>query len=247
MKGHKHGGTYTGGTYTRRNIHTEEHIHGGELCIGRIDFIEPVDFSTLSIKAYLVYTPFRLYNNRPKFEASLLSQMRIGINCLNSYLFSIGAVESDQCAYRKGEETVHHFLFSCPMWVRHRVDTMRILRKENRWGDTSYLLGGWSGCKKDSDFSLWRPNLQAVTSAIKFAIATGRLTNSEDNTNGDKPNPEQPEVGEESEEDRLDDRMKGPYNAIQGRHIEQNLQRTFTLVSPSAIQIQPLMVDTAVA
>lgn len=91
---------------------------------------------------------------------------------------------------------------------------MRILKKENRLGDTSYLLGGWSGCKKNGDFSLWRPNLKAITSAIKFAIATGRLTNSEDNTIGDETNTEQPEVGEESEEDRLDDRMKGPYNAI---------------------------------
>lgn len=102
---------------------------------------------------------------------------------------------------------MHHFLFSCPLWAGHRVDIMRILRKKNRWDDTSYLLG-WSGCKKDGDFSLWKPNLQAVTAAIKYNIATGRLANTEDDMIRHEPNPEQPEVGEESEEDRLDDGLK---------------------------------------
>ena len=85
---------------------------------------------------------------------------------------------------------------------------MRIVRKENRWGVTSYLLRGWSGCKKDGDFSLWKPKLQAVTAAIKYTIATGRLANTEDDRNRVEPNPEQLEEGEESEEERLDDRMR---------------------------------------
>ena len=85
---------------------------------------------------------------------------------------------------------------------------MQILRKKNRWRDTSYLLGGWSSCKKDGDFSLWKPNLQAVTAAIKYTIATGRLANTKDDTNRVEPNPEQPEIGEESEEERLDNRMR---------------------------------------
>lgn len=44
----------------------------------------------------------RLYDNRPKFEASVFLQLCTEINLLNSYLFRIGAVETDQCACMKG-------------------------------------------------------------------------------------------------------------------------------------------------
>lgn len=71
----------------------------------------------------------------------------------------------------------------------------------------SYLLGGWSGCKKDGDFSLCKPNLKGVTAAIKFTIATVRLANTKDDTDIDESNPEEPDVGEEPEKARLDDRM----------------------------------------
>lgn len=40
----------------------------------------------------------------------------MGISCLNSYLFWIGTADLDQCIWPKGKETVHHFLFSCPLW-----------------------------------------------------------------------------------------------------------------------------------
>ncbi len=52
-------------------------------------------------------------------------------------------------------------------------------------------------------FYLWKPNLQAVTAAIKFTIASDRLANTKDDTNRDKPNLEELNIGEESEENRF--------------------------------------------
>lgn len=57
-------------------------------------------------------------------------------------------------------------------------------------------------------FYLWKPNLQAVTAAIKFTIASDRLANTKDDTNRDKPNLEELNIGEESEEIDLDDRTR---------------------------------------
>lgn len=57
-------------------------------------------------------------------------------------------------------------------------------------------------------FYLWKPNLHAVTAAIKSTIASGRLANTKDDTNRDMPNPEKISAGEESEENSLDDRMR---------------------------------------
>lgn len=45
-----------------------------------------------------------------------------------------------------------HFISLGPLWAKRRAVIMWILREENRWGDMSYLLGAWSGCKKDGDF-----------------------------------------------------------------------------------------------
>lgn len=44
-----------------------------------------------------------------------------------------------------------------------------------RWGDTSYMLGGWSWIHKDGDLEKWRPAKEIITATINFAIATGRL------------------------------------------------------------------------
>lgn len=45
----------------------------------------------------------------------------------------------------------------------------------NRWGDTSFLLGGWSGVVKDGELSKWKPNLPMVSASFKFAENSGRL------------------------------------------------------------------------
>ena len=88
-------------------------------------------------------------------------------------LARINAVESDQCRCGRGEESVDHFLFRCPRWSIFRGEIRRLAGR--RWGDTSYLLGGWSGEPKDGDAAKWKPANEMVTATINFAIATGRL------------------------------------------------------------------------
>lgn len=87
---------------------------------------------------------------------------------------------------------------------------------------------------------LWKPNLQAITAAIKFTIASGRLANTKDDTDRDKPNPEELNVGEESEENSLHDRMRD-----QQKFRINSVLRPWTL--RKQFNIQPLIVDTAVA
>lgn len=89
-------------------------------------------------------------------------------------------------------------------------------------------------------FYLWKPNLQAVTAAIKFTLASGRLANTKHDTDRDKPNPEELNVGEESEVNSLDYRMREQQKVrINSVLCPWNLRKQFT--------IQPLIVDTAVA
>ena len=63
------------------------------------------------------------------------------------YIEKINAVDTEQCKCGRGEELVDHFLFRCPRWSSFRGEIRR--REGRRWGDTSYLLGGWSGEQKD--------------------------------------------------------------------------------------------------
>ena len=114
-----------------------------------------------------------LYNGKRKIHANILCQLRSGINRLNKYLARINAVESDQCRCGRGEESVDHFLFRCPRWSIFRGEIRRLAGR--RCGDTSYLLGGWSGEPKDGNAAKWKPANEMVTATINFAIATGRL------------------------------------------------------------------------
>ena len=86
---------------------------------------------------------------------------------------------------------------------------MKISRKEKRWGDTSYLLGGWYGPIKEGELSKWKPNLQAVTAATRSTIVTGRLTNFEENESIDESHTEISEAEEVSEEERAEDTTQG--------------------------------------
>lgn len=64
---------------------------------------------------------------------------------------------------------------------------MRIYRSEirrlagNRWDDSSYLLGGWSGERKAGASAKWRPNAEIVTATFNFAIATEHLEDKREN------------------------------------------------------------------
>lgn len=45
----------------------------------------------------------------------------------------------------------------------------------SRWGDTSFLLGGRSGERKDGDLAKWKPNLEMIKVCVNYVTATGRL------------------------------------------------------------------------
>ena len=85
------------------------------------------------------------------------------------------AVESGRCRCNTCEETIHHFFFCCPLWDKFRPQRKHLADSHNRWGDTSFLLGGWSGIVKDGELGKWKPNLPMVSATIKFAEDTGRL------------------------------------------------------------------------
>jgi len=88
---------------------------------------------------------------------------------LNSYLFLINAVLSDQCACGEARETVEHFLFRCRRWTVYRSEMLQCT--EIHRGNISFYLGG----KSLSDDKNWTPDMKSVRVTIRFAMATGRL------------------------------------------------------------------------
>lgn len=95
---------------------------------------------------------------------------------MNSYLSKIQAAEAAECRCNTGKETVYDFLFCCPLWDQAQLHMKQLGDKHNCWGDTSFLLGGWSPCK-DGDFDKWKPDLAMVAATLKFAAKTRRLDN----------------------------------------------------------------------
>ena len=118
-----------------------------------------------------------LYKGKSKNQATTLCQLRTGISRLNSYLFKIRAADSEECSCGRGKETVDHLLFRCSRWSilseEHKIKRLA----KGRWGDTAYLLGGWSGERKDGALQSWKPNLKVVNATIKYVEATERLDN----------------------------------------------------------------------
>lgn len=114
-----------------------------------------------------------LYNGRVKLHANILYQLHSNINRLSKYLAKINAVETEQCRCGRGEESVDRSLFRFPRWSNIRGEIRRLAGR--RWGDTSDLLGGWSGEQKDGELAKWKPINEMVTATINFVIATGWL------------------------------------------------------------------------
>lgn len=71
--------------------------------------------------------------------------------------------------------------------------------KHNRWGDTSFLFGRWSGPCKDGVFSKWNPDLAMVAATVKFAATTGRLDK------GAMPDRVEPREGVQYEEEESEE------------------------------------------
>lgn len=79
-----------------------------------------------------------------------------------------------------GKETVKHILLECAQWRDLRREL--VAEAGTRWGDISFLLGGWNGwgdqhTRKpvDGPKEKWKPNLAVVKATIQFLQKTGRL------------------------------------------------------------------------
>ncbi|OAQ61299.1 reverse transcriptase [Purpureocillium lilacinum] len=110
-----------------------------------------------------------IYDTLNAKESRILIQLRTGKCRLNRYLHSIRATGTDQCSCGQAPETVEHFLFRCRRWNSERVGMIRYNR--TKMGNLSFFLGGKSG----SDGERWQPDMAAVRTTIKFAMATRRL------------------------------------------------------------------------
>ncbi|KJZ70171.1 hypothetical protein HIM_10431 [Hirsutella minnesotensis 3608] len=114
-----------------------------------------------------------LYDSLTRKEADILVQLRTGMSRLNGYLHAIGATDSNLCDCGEAKETIDHFLFRCTKWIAQRDILFECARA--KIGNLSFFLGG----KAASDGDKWKPDMQAVRAAIKFAIETERLDRSQ--------------------------------------------------------------------
>lgn len=113
-----------------------------------------------------------IYDTLNKKEAGILAQLRTGMARLNGYLHRIGASDTDQCGCGAAKETVKHFLFLCARWDHLRAHLLQ--QMGTRIGDISFCLGGRSK-NLELDPSPWKPDMNAVRAAIRYAMATERL------------------------------------------------------------------------
>ena len=111
----------------------------------------------------------KLYDRLSWKEASILAQLRTGMARLNAYLYRIEAASTDQCDCGQARETVEHFLFRCSRWTAYRAEMLQCT--DTHRSNLSFYLGG----KSPSDDRFWSPDIEAVRTTIRFAIATGRL------------------------------------------------------------------------
>jgi len=98
-----------------------------------------------------------------------LAQLRTGMVRLNGYLYRINATPTDQCTCGQARETVEHFLFRCRNWTTHQTEMLQYTATHR--SNISFYLRG----KTAADDKFWTPDLKAVRTKIRFAIATGWL------------------------------------------------------------------------
>lgn len=103
-----------------------------------------------------------LYNALFSEEARTLVQCRTDHSHLRNYLYRINRAPTRECACGQGDETVLHVLLECRMWIQLRA-TLRT-EVEERFGDISYMLGGYSkridgqtGRQIDGPLDKWNP------------------------------------------------------------------------------------------
>ncbi|KAG2113217.1 uncharacterized protein F5147DRAFT_771067 [Suillus discolor] len=82
-------------------------------CYDRFKEIDPSFLSNQFVK---------IANEFPRWHTALLVQLHTGHAPLNKHLFKIARVPSPMCpACEESEESVHHFLLSCPAYTRQRA------------------------------------------------------------------------------------------------------------------------------
>lgn len=77
-------------------------------------------------------------------------------------------------------------------------------------------MGGWSSLKKDRELSKWKPNLSAVLAAIRFTIATKRLSGIDTYESDKELQEDRSETGEEGEESEEGSDEEGEEDTTQG-------------------------------
>ena len=82
---------------------------------------------------YKMFQPSIKQNGTPSSDrtaTSVILRLRSGHCRLNSHLYRIGTKESPNCGHCQTQETVEHFLISCPQYESQRTDlkgTARLL------------------------------------------------------------------------------------------------------------------------
>ena len=122
----------------------------------------------------------KLYGLLSREDAGILAQARTGHTHLNAYLKRIGAAEVAACQCGRASETVRHILLDCETWKAEREELRECAG--GRWGDMSYLLGGYSHRldpqswkNVDGPRSQWKPDTAMVLRTIQFLKQTGRM------------------------------------------------------------------------
>lgn len=172
----------------REQIHYYQDPTQNQAKVGR--FIKSFDKALLGKHTNIIY------NGRTKKQSQILCQLRTGICRLNSYLAQIQAVDSDQCRYNHGRETVDHFLLRCPRWSNLRYEFKRLAA--NRWGGFGLYIRGLVQQKERRPVDTWAPSKAAISATINFVIATGLL---EDRSNEyDEETEDESSMAEEEED-----------------------------------------------
>lgn len=106
-------------------------------------------------------------------DAFILVQARTEHCGLNACLFRKKLADSPACECGRGDETALHVLLRCNLYAEARKASWEAAG--DRWGDASYLLGGWSGRKNarmgklvEGPRKSWKPDLKVVRASIRF-------------------------------------------------------------------------------
>ena len=92
-------------------------------------------------KALLGKHTVDLYDALAASQARILVQARTNHTHLREFKARVRAVPSDECNCSKGKETVRHVLLECEKWSILRTELRTVAGP--RWGDLSYILGGY--------------------------------------------------------------------------------------------------------